>query len=332
MADMEYTYLGETGLEVSKLCLGCMNFGSGWRPTYQDDWTVGEEDGVEVIDHAIENGINFLDTANTYSTGGSERIVGKAIQEYDRNEVVVATKVRNEMRQGPNGEGLSRKHILDQADASLERLDTDYIDLYQIHRWDDNTPIEETLSALDHLVNEGKVRYIGASTMPAWKFMKALYTSDVENLDRFISMQPEYSLVRRHEEENVLPLCDEEDIGVIPWSPLYGGFLTGKYEREEESPDGSRLGESGRSPDEVYSDEEWQVLDVVRELAKERGVSPTQVSLAWLLHNEIVTAPIIGPKTTEQLDENIRALGVALTDEEIERLEAPIDPVWTASQ
>lgn len=320
---MRYTTLGNTGLEVSRLCLGTMNFGSGKRPTYRDDWTIDEAASREVMDQAIENGINFIDTANIYSTGDSERIVGNAIADYDRDELVIATKVRGEMRTGPNGRGLSRKHVLDQADASLSRLGVDYIDLYQIHRWDDQTPIEETLSALDYLVDEGVVRYIGASSMASWKFSRALYTSDIENYERFVSMQPEYSLARRHEEEN---------IGVVPWSPLYRGFLTGKYERTGNPPENSRMAQEDISPADEFSDELWKVLDVVREIANDHGVTPVQVSLAWLLHKDVITAPIIGPKAPSQLDDALGALDVSLSVAEIERLEAPIDPVWSSDE
>jgi aryl-alcohol dehydrogenase-like predicted oxidoreductase len=280
-----------------------------------------------VIDAAIDAGINFLDTANVYSDGESEEIVGKAI-DGRRDELVIATKVYGEMDERPNGQGLSRKHVLEQAEKSLDRLDTDYIDLYQIHRWDEDTPIEETLRALDHLVDEGKVRYVGASTMHSWQFMKALRASDVNNLERFVSMQPEYSLARRHEEQNVLPLCADQGIGVIPWSPLAGGFLTGKYERGEPAPEGSRLAERETAPNERYDQGQWDVLDVVRELADEKDATPVQISLAWLLHKDEVTAPIIGPKTIDQLEENIGALAIDLTNDEMARLEEPIEPAW----
>jgi aryl-alcohol dehydrogenase-like predicted oxidoreductase len=323
MVDMEYTTLGETGLEVSRLALGCMNFGSG-EPWMIDD----EEESREIIDRALDLGINFLDTANVYSRGESEEIVGRAIEEYDRSELVVATKVYHRMREGPNGAGLSRKHVLDQAEASLDRLGTDYIDLYQIHRWDDDTPVHETLSALDHLIEEGVVRYVGASTMPAWKFTRALYAADVENYERFVSMQPEYNAVDRHEEANVLPACAAEGIGVLPWSPLAGGFLTGKYERDEE-PD------SGRAATDEYTarrftEENWAVLDEIRDIAEAKGATPAQVSIAWLLHKDVVTAPIIGPRRLDHLEENVEALAVSLTDEEIERIEAPKTPRWPA--
>ncbi|WP_435362644.1 aldo/keto reductase [Haloarchaeobius sp. DYHT-AS-18] len=318
---MEYTRLGDTGLEVSRLCLGCMNFGSS-----QPWMTHDREQSLDVIDRAREHGINFFDTANIYSTGESEEILGEAIEEYDRSELAIATKVYFPMRDGPNGGGLSRKHVLDQAQASLDRLGTDYIDLYQIHRWDDDTPITETLSALDHLVDEGVVRYVGASSMPAWKFTKALYEADVENYERFVSMQCEYNLVDRHEEANVLPACRDQGIGVIPWSPLAGGFLSGKYERGEKPEEGRAA--TDEYTRERFTEDGWAVLDVVRELADEKDATPTQVSLAWLLHKELVDAPIVGPKSVDHLDEDVGALDVDLTDEEMERLEAPITPVW----
>jgi aryl-alcohol dehydrogenase-like predicted oxidoreductase len=320
---MEYTTLGETGLEVSRLALGCMNFGSG------EPWMIGDEaESREIIDRALDLGINFLDTANVYSRGESEEIVGRAIESYDRSELVVATKVYHRMNEGPNGAGLSRKHVLDQAQASLDRLGTDYIDLYQIHRWDDDTPVHETLSALDHLVEEGVVRYVGASTMPAWKFTRALYAADVENYERFVSMQPEYNAVDRHEEANVLPACAAEGVGVLPWSPLAGGFLTGKYERGEAP-------ESGRAATDEYTakrftEENWAVLEAIRDIAETKDATPAQVSIAWLLHKDVVTAPIIGPKRLDHLEENVGALDVSLTDAEVERIEAPKTPRWPA--
>nr|WP_238398189.1 aldo/keto reductase [Halorussus salinus] len=320
--DMEYTTLGDTGLEVSRFCLGCMNFGSDREWMIDDD-----EKSHEIIDRAIDLGINFLDTANVYSRGESEEIVGDAIAEYDREELVIATKVYGSMGEGPNKQGLSRKHILDQVEGSLQRLDTDYIDLYQIHRWDDSTPIEETLHALDHLVETGKVRYVGASTMAAWQFTKALYESDLNDYARFACMQPQYNLVDRQEEENVLPVCADEGVGVIPWSPLGGGFLTGKYDREDD-PDEGRAA-TDEHTHERFTDDNWQVLDAVREVADERDASPAQVSLAWLLHKDVVDAPIIGPRSIDHLEENVGALDVALDDEEMERLEAPLEPAWS---
>ncbi|KYH26615.1 L-glyceraldehyde 3-phosphate reductase [Halalkalicoccus paucihalophilus] len=319
---MEYTTLGSTGMEVSKLCLGCMNFGSD-QPWMIDD----EERSREVIDRALDLGINFLDTANVYSRGESEEIVGSAIEGRDRSELVIATKVYGEMGEGPNQGGLSRKHIIDQCEASLERLNTDYIDLYQIHRWDDSTPIEETLSALSYLVEEGLVRYIGASTMMGWQFTKALYESDLGGHERFVSMQPEYSLVDRHEEENLLPVCRDQGVGVIPWSPLGGGFLTGKYDRDAEPAEGRAATDDHTR--ERFTEENWAVLDVLREIAERKDASPAQVSLAWLLEKEVVDAPIIGPRSLDHLEENAAAVSVSLTDEEIERLEAPKTPVWS---
>lgn len=321
---LDYTYLGDTGLEVSKLCLGCMNFGSG------SEWmTNDEEKSLEIIHKAIDLGINFLDTANVYSKGESEKIVGKALEEYDRDEIVLATKVYGEMADRPNGQGLSRKHILWQAEESLDRLGTDYIDLYQIHRWDENTPIEETLSALDYLVESGKVRYIGASSMASWQFMKALYTSDLNNWERFTCMQPEYSLVNRHEEENLLPVCKTENIGVIPWSPLGGGFLTGKYERESEPEAAYRAASDDYTRERLEPEENWKVLEGVRNIAKQKDATPAQISLAWLLHKDVVDSPIIGPRKLDHLKENIESVNISLSKDEIKKLENPIDPVWS---
>ncbi|WP_049990393.1 aldo/keto reductase [Natrinema salifodinae] len=320
---MEYTHLGDTGLEVSQLCLGCMNFGT------EQPWMVHDRDQARaVIERALDLGINFFDTANVYSHGESESILGDVLADADRDraELVVATKVYGEMHEGPNGQGLSRKHVLDQAEASLERLGTDYIDLYQIHRWDEHTPIEETLSALDRLVEDGKVRYVGASTMPAWRFMKALHEADVDNYERFVSMQCEYNLVDRHEEANVLPLCADQEIGVIPWSPLAGGFLTGKYDRDGD-PDSGRAA-TDEFMEKRFTDENWAVVEELREIADANDATPAQVALAWLLHKEVVDAPIVGPRTIDHLEDNVGALAVDLTDAEIDRLEAPVTPVW----
>jgi len=322
--EMQYTRMGSTGLEVSRLCLGCMNFGSG------SEWMLNDrEASIDLLHEAMDAGINFLDTANVYSTGESEDIVGEAVQSRNRDELVVATKVRGEMRDAPNGSGLSRKHILDQVEASLDRLGTDYIDLYQIHRWHEETPIEETLAALDYLVETGRVRYIGASTMTAYEFTKALYTSDIEDYSRFVCMQPEYSAVARHEEANLLPVCEAEEVGVIPWSPLSGGFLTGKYQPESEAPAGSR-GEVSDHVTRRFTEENWQVLAEIEEIAERHDATPAQVSLAWLLEQDVVTAPIIGPKSSEQLRDNLGALSLDLSDEEVERIAAPKSPRYPA--
>jgi aryl-alcohol dehydrogenase-like predicted oxidoreductase len=322
--EMTYTRLGDTGLEVSEFCLGCMNFGS------DEPWMIGdEEQSKEVIHHAVDLGINFFDTANVYSQGESEQILGDALAEYDRDEMVIATKVFGRMGEGPNRQGLSRKHILDQVEASLERLGTDYIDLYQIHRWDDETPIEETLSALDSLIEKGVVRYVGASTMPGWKFSKALYTADIENYERFRCMQPEYNAVDRHEEANLLPVCEDQGVGVIPWSPLAGGFLTGKYDRDDDPEDGLRA-DADEYTNQRFTEENWEVLEAIESVAEEKDASPAQVSLAWLLHKPVVDAPIIGPRKLEHLEENVAAIDVDLTDEDLERIEAPKRPSWPA--
>ncbi|WP_049893561.1 aldo/keto reductase [Halogranum rubrum] len=319
---MEYTRLGRTGLDVSRLCLGCLNFGSG------QEWMMNDRAGsIDVIERALELGINFFDTANAYSNGESESILGEAIAGHDREELVLATKVYFDMGDGPNKGGLSRKHILDQVEGSLDRLDTDYIDLYQIHRWDDETPLEETLSALDYLVESGKVRYLGASTMAGWQFSKALYTADIEGYERFACLQPEYNLVDRHEEANLLPICADEGVGVVPWSPLAGGFLAGKYDRDGDVPTGSRA-ETDDYTQNRFTDENWRVLDAVRAIADEKAVSPAQVSLAWLLHKDVVDAPIVGARRIDHLEENVDALSVELTEDEVARLEEPLFPQW----
>ena len=317
---MAYTKLGDTGLDVSRLCLGCMNFGS------ERSWMMNDRDAsVDLVHEALDLGINFLDTANVYSTGESEEVVGDAVASANRDELVLATKVYGDMFDGPNGSGLSRKHILDQVEASLDRLGTDYIDLYQIHRWDDDTPIEETLAALDHLVETGRVHYIGASTMTAYQFTKALYTSDIEDYSRFACMQPEYSAVARYEEPNLLEVCEGEGIGVIPWSPLAGGFLTGKYERDAEPTDGTR-GAASESVRGYFTEENWAVLDAVRSVAAEIDATPAQVALAWLLQQDVVTAPIIGPRSSEHLRENVAALSVELTPDQVEQIAQPKTP------
>jgi aryl-alcohol dehydrogenase-like predicted oxidoreductase len=321
---MEYTRLGATGLEVSRLCLGCMNFGSG-EPWMLDD----REASIDLIHRALDGGINFLDTANVYSSGESEEIVGEAIGSRRREELVVATKVFGDMFDGPNGSGLSRKHVIDQAYRSLDRLGVDHIDLYQIHRFDEATPIRETLSALSHLVEEGVVRYHGASTMTAYQFTKLLYTADAEGYERFVSMQPEYNAVDRHEEANLLPVCAGEDVGVVPWSPLAGGFLTGKYDPDGEVPEDTRAADDEYTRGR-FTDENWAVLGAVQDVAESTDASAAQVALSWLLEQPVVDAPIIGPRTEAHLEDSLAAVDVSLSEEAVERIAAPKTPRWPA--
>jgi aryl-alcohol dehydrogenase (NADP+) len=319
---MQYVNLGKTGLKVSRLCLGTMTYGDPqWR-----EWVLPEEASRPFIKRALELGINFFDTADMYSLGVSEKIVGQALKDFARrDQVIIATKVYNQVGDGPNDKGLSRKHIFDSIDASLRRLQTDYVDLYQIHRWDYETPIEETLEALHDVVKAGKVRYIGASSMYAWQFAKALYLADRHGWTRFVSMQNHYNLVYREEEREMLPLCRAEGIGVIPWSPLARGFLAGNRQRQG-------FGETSRAKTDdfahklYYDDADFQVVDRVIELAKKRGVSPTQIALAWLLHQPGVTAPIIGASKMEHLEEAIASIELKLDNEELAFLEQPYKP------
>ncbi|WP_414588539.1 aldo/keto reductase [Scytonema sp. PCC 10023] len=319
---MQYVNLGKTGLKVSRLCLGTMTYGSReWR-----EWVLTEEESRPFIKRALESGINFFDTADMYSLGVSEKILGQALKDFARrDQVIIATKVYNAMGDGPNDRGLSRKHIFDSIDASLQRLQTDYVDLYQIHRWDNETPIEETLEALHDVVKSGKVRYIGASSMYAWQFAKALYTADLHGWTRFVSMQNHYNLVYREEEREVLPLSRAEGIGIIPWSPLARGFLAGNRQKEG-------YGETVRAKTDdfahnLYYDEgDFEIVDRVVDLAKARGVSPAQIALAWLLHQPGVTAPIIGASKLHHLEDAIAALDIKLDDKERAHLEEPYKP------
>src|SRR6266542_2084792 len=316
---MEYTRLGATGLKVSRLCLGAMTYGDpGWRP-----WILSEEQGRPFIKRALEHGINFFDTADMYSLGKSEEVLGRALKEFTRRDkVVLATKVYYPMSDDPNDRGLSRKHVMAAVDASLKRLGTDYIDLYQIHRWDDDTPIEETLRALDNIVHAGKARYIGASSMMSWQFLKALYLADANGWTRFVSMQNHYNLVYREEEREMMPLCRAEGIGVIPWSPLARGFLAGNRKRGDRSATPREQSDS-YAQSLYYSDADYDVVDRVKEVAQAKSVAPAQVALAWLLSRPGVTAPIIGASKMEQLDQAVAALDVNLTDDEVRRLEEP---------
>ncbi len=319
---MQYVNLGKSGLKVSRLCLGTMTYGTPkWRA-----WVLPEQESRPFIERAVECGINFFDTADMYSLGASEEVVGRALADCARrDQVVVATKLYFPMGEGPNDRGLSRKHILDSIDASLRRLRMDYVDLYQIHRWDYDTPIEETLEALNDVVKAGKARYIGASSMYAWQFARALAISDRRGWVRFVSMQNHYNLIYREEEREMMPLCRAEGIGVVPWSPMARGFLAGNRARQG-------WGETTRAKTDeyaqkmYYSESDFTVADRVEQLAARRGVKPAQIALAWLLSRPGVTAPIIGASRMEQLDEAVAALDITLDDAECRFLEEPYVP------
>lgn len=317
---MQYVNLGQTGLKVSRLCLGTMTYGSPqWR-----DWVLPEAESRPFIHRAIELGINFFDTADMYSLGESEIILGRALKDMaQRDRVVIATKVYNPMSDDPNDRGLSRKHIFSSIDASLRRLQTDYVDLYQIHRWDDQTPIAETLEALHDLVKLGKVRYIGASSMYAWQFAKALYLAERHGWTRFVSMQNHYNLVYREEEREMLPLCRAEGVGVIPWSPLARGLLAGSRSRQSEDTLRARTDDYARS---LYTQADFDVVDRAVSVAQQRDVPPAQVALAWLMQQPGVTAPIIGASKMNHLEDAVSALEIQLTEAECAQLEEPYQP------
>jgi len=317
---MEYTTLGSTGATVSRICVGCGRFGRG------DEAKLDDEAAAEFVDRAIDLGINFFDTANIYSNGESEEILGAALSEYDRDRQVVATKVRGNMDdENPNASGLSRKAIEQELEHSLDRLGMDTVDLYQIHRWDDETPIEETVRALDDCVRRGQVRYLGASSMWAHQFGDALHTADRLGRDRFLTMQNHYNLVYREEEREMLPLCEREGIGVVPWSPLARGYLARPSSELDATPRGERI--SGSSRVEVYrSNGGEETNERVEELADEIGVSMAQVALAWLLHQDRVDAPIVGMSSLDQLEEAVEAVELSLSDSDVEWLEKPYEP------
>jgi len=318
---MEYIRFGNTGMKVSRICLGCMSYGG---PNERWQWALDEEQSRPYIKRALELGINFFDTADVYSFGMSETVVGRALRDFaSRDEVVIATKVRSEMGPGPNDRGLSRKHILSSIDASLKRLGMDYVDLYQIHRWDYETPMEETLEALHDVVRAGKARYIGASSMYAWQFSKALYTSDLHGWARFVSMQPHYNLVYREEEREMLPLCHDQQIAVIPWSPLARGLLTRKPSKERNETLRAQTDAFGKS---LYSDEDLVIVQRVSNLAEARGIPMAQVALAWMLSKPVITAPIIGATKPNHLEDAIAALSVQLTPDEVHSLEGAYQP------
>jgi aryl-alcohol dehydrogenase-like predicted oxidoreductase len=319
---MDYEKLGNTGLDVSRLCLGCMTYGDPKRGNHE--WTLDEDKSRPLIRQAVEAGITFFDTANVYSDGSSEEIVGRALKEFTRrDEVVIATKVHGRMRPGPNGAGLSRKAILHEIDASLTRLGTDYVDLYQIHRFDPETPIEETLEALHDVVKAGKARYIGASSMWAWQFATMLNVAETNGWTRFVSMQNYLNLLYREEEREMLPLCEAEGIGVIPWSPLARGRLTRDW---DETTERSETDTFGKTLYQKTADADRTVVDRVAEVAKARGVPRAQVALAWVLAKPEVTAPIVGASKAGHLEDAVAALALELSDEEIARLEEPYLP------
>ena len=318
---MLYTKLGTTGLDVSRIALGCMTYGDPERGAHP--WSLPEEESRPLIRQAVEAGINFFDTANVYSDGSSEEIVGRALADFGvRDELVIATKVHGAMRQAPNGRGLSRKAIMHEIDASLTRLGTDYIDLYQIHRWDPHTPIEETLEALHDVVKAGKARYIGASSMFAWQFAKALFLQDAHGWTRFVTMQDHYNLLQREEEREMMPFCADQGVGSLPWSPLARGRLTRDWHAET---DRSKTDEFGKT---LYSTDttDAQIANAVAAIAGERGVNRAQVALAWVLVNPVVTAPIVGASKPGHLDDAVASLDLVLTDDEVARLENPYVP------
>jgi aryl-alcohol dehydrogenase-like predicted oxidoreductase len=319
---MEYVRLGQTGMEVSRICLGCMTYGDPNRGSHT--WTLPEEQARPLIRRALELGINFFDTANTYSDGTSEELLGRAIRDFaNRDEVVIATKVYFPLRKGLNARGLSRKAIMAGIDASLKRLAMDYVDLYQTHRWDHNTPIEVTLEALHDVVKAGKARYIGASSMYAWQFCKALYLADQHGWTRFATMQDHYNLLHREEEREMLPLCASEKIAVLPWSPLARGRLARAW---DESTGRLETDEYGKKLYVAANDADRRVVERVGEIAKKREVPRAQIALAWLLHKPVVTAPIVGASKPQHLDDAIAALSLRLTPEEISALEEPYVP------
>ena len=316
---MRYVKLGSTGLDVSRICVGCMSFGLPDRGPHE--WTLDEEASRPLIRQALDAGINFFDTANVYSDGTSEEIVGRALAEFARREeIVVATKVNGAMHQGPNASGLSRKAIMTEIDASLRRLGTDYVDLYQIHRFDANTPVEETMEALHDVVKAGKARYIGASSMYAWQFAKMQHTARLHGWTRFVSMQNHYNLLYREEEREMLPLCEDQSVATLPWSPLARGRLTRDWDTVTARTESDNFGRT------LYQEGDREIVDAVTRIAGERDVPRARVALAWLLSRPTVTAPIVGATRPHHLDDAVAALDVTLTEKEIEELERPYTP------
>lgn len=319
---MDYNNLGKSGLKVSRICLGCMSYGSkSWR-----DWVLEEAESKPFFKKALDFGINFFDTADVYSIGVSEKITGRALLEFaPRDQVVIASKVCQAMGDGPNDRGLSRKHIMDSIDASLQRLGTDYVDLYQIHRFDSDTPIEETMEALHDVVKAGKARYIGASSMHTFQFAKMQFAAEKNGWTKFVSMQNHYNLVYREEEREMIPYCREEGIGLIPWSPLARGFIAGNRNTQG-SGDTSRAANDDIARKLYFRKADFQVADRVAEIATERGLKPAQIALAWILHKSAITAPIIGATKMVYLDDAVAALDITLSTVEMARLEEPYEP------
>ncbi len=318
---MEFIRFGNTGMKISRICLGAMTYGN---PNERWQWALNEGESRPFIQKALELGINFFDTADIYSYGSSEEIVGNALRDFARrDEVVIATKVFNPMSQAPNDRGLSRKHIMSSIDSSLRRLKTGYVDLYQIHRWDYNTPIEETMEALHDVVKAGKALYIGASSMYSWQFAKALHTADLHGWTRFVSMQPQYNLLYREEEREMIPLCTDQKVAVIPWSPLARGLLTGKRTKERNETMRARTDEFVKS---LYADSDFDIANRVAEVAVQRGLPEAQIALAWVLSKPAITAPIIGASKPGHLEDAVAALAVNLTEDEITRLEELYQP------
>ena len=318
---MQYVNLGKTGLRVSRLCLGMMTYGSKkWR-----EWVLEEDEAKPFVKRALDAGINFFDTADVYSLGESERVTGNLLKGMKRENIVVATKVFNPMSDDPNDRGLSRKHIMDSIDKSLTRLQMDYVDLYQIHRWDYNTPIEETMEALNDVVRAGKARYIGASSMFAWQFMKALHTSEINGWTKFVSMQDHYNLVYREEEREMIPLCKDQGIGMIPWSPMARGFFAGNRKRGG----GGETVRAQTDPfanDLYFREEDFVVAERAADVAKNHNVTASQIALAWVLSKPYIAAPIVGSSKIEHLDQAIAALDIKLSEEEIKHLEEAYQP------
>lgn len=314
---MEYSNLGKSGVKVPRICVGCMSFGN------DASWKVELDQARKLVDKALDLGINFFDTANVYSNGRSEEILGQCLKDH-RDDVIVATKVYYPMGEGPNDSGLSRRHILQQIKGSLKRLQMDHVDLYQIHRWDDATPIEETMRTLNDLVRLELTHYIGASTMHAWQFLASLFISERKGFEKFVSMQNHYNLAYREEEREMIPLCQSEGIAIIPWSPLARGFLTGKYRRGE-PPNSPRYQSDWHLPDRFFKPEDFDVAETAEELAKEKGVTTAQIALAWLLHKG-VTSPIVGVTKIDHVEEAVESLDVRLDSDDMKRLEEPYKP------